>query len=46
MEIEKNQNSSTFLVHTGTNNKNLAIGRIIFSKSDEFGPFFFMENHS
>jgi hypothetical protein len=40
MEIGKNQNLSIFWLPIGTNNKNLAIGRIFFLKSGEFGPFF------
>jgi hypothetical protein len=30
MEVGKNQNPLTFLATFGTNNKNLAIGRIVF----------------
>jgi hypothetical protein len=40
MEVEKNKILQHFWLHTETNNKNLVIGRIIFSKSDKFGPFF------
>jgi hypothetical protein len=39
MEVGKNQNLPIFLV-SGTNNNNLAIGRIFFSKSGEFGSIF------
>jgi hypothetical protein len=46
MEVGKNINLSIFWLPTGTNNKNLTIGINLFSKSSEFGPFFFMENPS
>jgi hypothetical protein len=45
MKVGKNQNPLTFLATLGTNNKNLAIGRIFF----EIWPIwakFFMENPS
>jgi len=42
MEVGKNQNPLTFLVTLGTNNKNLAIGRIFFRNLANF----FMENPS
>jgi hypothetical protein len=46
MEVEQIKISLYLWLPTGTNNKNLAIGRICFSKSGEFGAIFLMENPS
>jgi hypothetical protein len=40
MEVGKNQNPLTFLATLGTNNKHLAIGRIVFQNLANLGQFF------
>jgi hypothetical protein len=40
MKVGKSKPFYIFLLPTGTNNENLAIDRILFPKSGNFGPYF------